>query len=983
MHAWKAVNTAERSSCAPEGLSRRAPRQHPLAAGLLVTLLALLGACGGGGGGGGAASPPPSMPAANQPPVAAAGGTQTVDAAAAVTLDAGASSDSDGRISEWSWLQTDGPTVDLQGSDEALASFTAPSPSVPVDLVFRLTVTDDDGATATDTARVRVNALQSDVRVQLSGTVLPPIGQELDGDNNDPTNVVMSNDDPLQPQPIGNPTTVGGYVNEPSQGAPGRSFINGDPEDYFAVELLAGQRINLLVADFQEADADLYLYRPDGTLVDFSVETGEVEEIDIVDSGAYVVNVSIFSGASNYTLAIGAPGSSQVRRGDPGDVIPFETIVVYEQDETRARAAEERLRRRWEMRQVGGGSRRTRLMAMRDGLQGTQLVERRLGRQAHRRSQFADSALRMRWETLLTAKRLARQPGISRAEPNYRVRPSAEVNDEGFPFQWHYPLINVPGAWDTSTGSAEVVVAVVDTGILGGHPDLRDQLVDGYDFVRDARAAGDGDGIDPNPEETTGGADLAALSFHGTHVAGTIGAMGNNQIGVAGVAYGARVMPLRALTNDGGTSYDVLQAVRYAAGLPNDSRTLPAQPADIINLSLGGSGFSQISQNLYNEVRAMGIVVVAAAGNEGSRSPSFPAAYDNVISVSAVDAQQRITGYSNRGASIDVSAPGGDGRRDINGDGYPDGVLSTGGVDGEFAYTFLSGTSMAAPHVAGVFALMKSVNPQLDAQAIERLLRDGRLSIDLGAPGQDELYGFGLIDARLAVEAALAEAGGVSDSPPRLASSSSSLNFGSALNRIEFSLRNSGSGDLGDVRVQTDQPWLSVSAISVDALGVGRYAATVDRSELPGGIYQGTITADSDANSLSLRVLLGVADGSDADLGTVYLLLFDPVADVVVAEAELVADSVEGYRFTLSDVPAGNYEIFAGTDLDNDLFICDAGEACGAYLTIEDPLLLEVSEDIDNLNLEIEYLVALPGSVGATSDAAQGRQRSLRRKTRR
>ncbi|MDP5071747.1 MAG: S8 family peptidase, partial [Congregibacter sp.] len=622
--------------------------------------------------------------------------------------------------------------------------------------------------------------------------------------------------------------------------------------------------------------------------------------------------------------------------------------------------------RNMRMRQLGGGPRRARLMALDDAGQDRQLIMQRLGSQRFRRAQFADSARAERWDTLISIKRVAQSTGVRSAEPNYRVRPTAAVNDEAYSLQWHYPLISVPGAWDTSIGDPSVIVAVIDTGVLSGHPDLAGQLVNGYDFIRDAGEAADGDGIDPNPEETTGGGDPAAVNFHGTHVTGTIAARGNNRIGVTGIAFGARVMPLRALTASGGTGYDVNQAVRYAAGLENDSGTLPDTPAQIINLSLSGGGFSPSTQSLYNELRARGIIVVAAAGNESSTAASYPASYDNVLSVSAVDAQQRLTNYSNSGSSIDIAAPGGDGGQDVNGDGYPDGVLSTGGSDGDFAYTFLSGTSMAAPHVAGVMALMKSVNPNLNADDIDRLLQQGELTEDIGAVGRDNLYGYGMINARKAIEAALAEAGSSSASEPRLGASSSALNFSATRTRLELVLGNSGGGDLQNVTLRSNESWISVSAISTNAQGLGRYAVDVSRGGLSAGVYEGSLSASSNVNSLSIRILLSVTDTTEAELGIVYLLVFDPATDTVVAQTRIQSGS-NRLDFAFPDVPAGVYQLFAGTDLDNDLVICDAGEACGAYLTIDQPVTVNFDRNRDDINFSIEYLIALPGTASASA----------------
>jgi serine protease len=941
----------------------RRPLESPLLVRVLVIQILglLLAACGGGGGGGSSAPTPAPV---NSAPFASAGDNQTVNAGATVLLDASGSSDSDGSIAAYRWSQTEGPEVEITNADSVQASFVAPRLNRDSELIFTVSVSDNDGASAR--AFVTVTALaDADIpEVRISGRILPAASQSLDGDTNDPFNPLVPNDDPASPQSIGNPTTLGGYVNEPGRGAEGRSQIAGDREDYFRVELLAGQSINLLVAEFQDADADLYLYTPDEELIDFSIATGQRESILVQEAGTYLVNVSIFSGATNYTLTIGSsliPADAAHYR----DVIPGQALITY------SKTADMSLRRQliqaMRMHQAGGGEGRERLMLLDDAAQDLQLLNRRVGAQAFRRQQFTDTGLAQRWNTLISIKQLAQSPAVKSAEPNYRIYPLLNVNDGGYPFQWHYPLINLPGAWDSTTGDPGIIVAVIDTGILAGHPDLAGQLVEGFDFIRDPREAGDGDGIDPNPEETIGNADPGAVNYHGTHVAGTVAARGNNGIGVTGVAFNARIMPVRAINASGGTLYDVNQAIRFAAGLDNDSGTRPATPAQIINLSLGGGGFSPSSQALYNELRNLGVIVVAAAGNEGSSVLSYPASYDNVISVSAVDTQRRITNYSNTGREIDLAAPGGNGSVDLNGDGYPDGVLSTGSADGEFAYTFLSGTSMASPHVAGVLALMKSVNPDLDGDDIDRLLENGQLSDDAGTPGRDDLYGHGIINARRAIDAALAEAGNSANVPPRLSASSSALSFGATLTRLEVLLRNSGGGELAQVALQGDQPWLTVSGESIDAQGLGRYAVTVSRDGLSPGIYEAALRASSNANDLDIRVLLSVADAQEAELGQVYLLLFDPAADAVVAQAIIERDA-EGYRFELPPTPAGRYQIFAGTDLDNDLLICDGGEACGAYLTIEDPITFEFDRDRDDISFPVEYLIALPDTAAADYD---------------
>ena len=797
----------------------------------------------------------------------------------------------------------------------------------------------------------------------ISGTISASPSQAVDWDNNDPANSGRSNDTLALAQSIANPITLGGYVNQPETGAPGRSYTSGDRDDYFRIELLAGQRITMLVADFQQADADLYLYDTDGNILDFSIESGQVESLDVPADGTYLVNVFAYDGATNYILAIGNQNMLQAQSGSRhAEIVPWQTIVKYREDsDNQATPEGAGTSRRLGLTQRGGGPGRSRLMGLQRGAVAQLRGLARGGAAADKGEQIADRQLQARWETLLAVKALRRDPQVEYAEPNYRVRALATPDDEAYPFQWHYPLIDLPAAWDTTSGAPSIIVAVVDTGILSRHPDLLGQWVAGYDFVRDPSSAADGDGIDSDPEEPGGAQELGSASFHGTHVGGTVAAAGNNGIGVAGVAYGARIMPLRALGIDGGTSYDVDQAIRYAAGLANDSGTVPAQAADIINLSLGGAPFSQASQDLLQRVREAGILVVAAAGNEGSSLATYPAAYDGVIAVAAVDAQRSRASYSNTGSHIDLAAPGGNSSVDLNGDGYPDGVLSTDGLEnGAFGYTFLSGTSMAAPHVAGVLALMKSVNPQLSPQDIDAMLARGELSDDLGPTGRDDDYGYGLINARRAVHAALDAGGSPATDEPLLTVSATTLNFATGSTALELELRNSGQGELQVLDIAGSEPWLAITPVNADADGLGLYRISVEREGLAAGAYAADISVSSSVNDLSVRVLMSVAgDGASADAGIIYILLVDQETGEPVRQ--FAATSQDGqYGFAFDDLPAGRYELVAGSDADNDLYICDAGEACGAWLTLDQPLEIELDGDRSGLDFPVDFVIAIP-----------------------
>ncbi len=318
------------------------------------------------------------------------------------------------------------------------------------------------------------------------------------------------------------------------------------------------------------------------------------------------------------------------------------------------------------------------------------------------------------------------------AEPNYIAHTMMVPNDPYYGLQWHldnsvYGGIHTEEAWDISTGSG-VTVAVVDTGITRG-TDLADTcFVAGYDFVND----------DAFPTDDNG---------HGTHVAGTVAQSTNNGIGVAGVAYGACLMPVKVLGSTGsGTYADVADGIYFAAN----------NGAQVINLSLGGSAPSDTLEAAVTHAYANGVTVVAAAGNDSSSVISYPAAYDAyVIAVGATRYDETLAYYSNYGPGLDLVAPGGDVTVDQNGDGYGDGVLQQTfqrtGRSGRvtWGYYFFQGTSMAAPHVAGVAALVIANGNAITPNDVRAVLQE--TAEDLGPAGFDAIYGHGLIDAASAL----------------------------------------------------------------------------------------------------------------------------------------------------------------------------------------------------------------------------------------
>lgn len=348
-------------------------------------------------------------------------------------------------------------------------------------------------------------------------------------------------------------------------------------------------------------------------------------------------------------------------------------------------------------------------------------------------------------------------------------------NDPFFVAQaWHYNMVDAPRAWATTTGSASVLVAVVDNGIRFDHPAIAPNLThDGYNFVTGGNRltvaqpvceggttlvpeAGYGpDPTDPDDLTYTGTCwDRSSVGNHGLHVAGTIGATGNDGVGTTGLNWAVRIRPVRVLDISGsGSEFDVAQGMLYAAGLPASNGTggtvtAPSRAA-LINMSLGG-GFSTLMQNAAIAATNAGSLIIAAAGNDEVNALDYPGGFAQVLPVIALGPDMQLASYTNIGTPTGLSAPGGGIRFDATTDGSA-GVLSTvwDFVAGAPEYAFYEGTSMATPHVTGVAALVLAANPTFTGAQIRARLQS--TAIDLGPPGPDDIYGYGLVDAYNAI----------------------------------------------------------------------------------------------------------------------------------------------------------------------------------------------------------------------------------------
>jgi subtilisin family serine protease len=354
--------------------------------------------------------------------------------------------------------------------------------------------------------------------------------------------------------------------------------------------------------------------------------------------------------------------------------------------------------------------------------------------------------------------RLSVDPDVEFAEPNRRWRLLSPPNDPRLGDQWNMRMVQALDAWHLATGAGDVVVAILDSGIDPSHPDLTGRVVPGRN-VRERNG---------NTRDDLG---------HGTHVAGIIGALGNNGVGVAGLSWGVRLMPIKITDRFGDASI---------AGAAEGIRWATENGARVINLSFGGLDDSQTVRLAVREARARGVLLVAAAGNCGELStfqsegcdtlnpPIYPAALEEVIAVGALDATGQLAPYSEPGDYIRLTAPGGaGGSQRANPRDY---VLSTwpptlpSPIE-QTGFNLEVGTSMAAPHVAGIAALVWSTNPTLSRDQVEAILSE--TADDLGAPGRDDRYGYGRVNALRAVQRAASLPGNraadirlILDSPP-------------------------------------------------------------------------------------------------------------------------------------------------------------------------------------------------------------------------
>ena len=491
-----------------------------------------------------------------------------------------------------------------------------------------------------------------------------------------------------------------------------------------------------------------------------------------------------------------------------------------------------------------------------------------------------DKSIRDR--TLEVIEELNSRSEVIYAQPNHLLRIEGAItpDDPFLPRMWHFENIFVPEAWEITTGSPDIVVAVIDTGAKFNHPDLGPRLTGGQaDFIEDPQNSLDGDGRDFDAEDPGDDPNGQNSSYHGNHVAGTIGAVTNNGLGVAGVNHVSPLMIVRVVGAEGvGSEFDIYQGLLYGVGLPNVLGQQTAGdfvPARVVNMSLGGDVIGPFARQVVEDALETGVIIVASAGNSNSSEPHFPSDLPGVLKVGATDLLGNKAPYSNFGGNF-IVAPGGNLAADANGDGLADGVIST--VWNQFSdtpgYDFYQGTSMATAHMTGVISLMLSADPNLTREQVMTILGDTATAPAGQDPspagGLHPFFGVGIVNAFRAV----ASAAGFSQSDPRLGISPKNLDFIVIHDELKTRVFNLGGGDLQvqapTVVTDSGGNWLAAELTGEDL------TVRVDRSGLADGRYQGRVQLTSNGGNGTVEVQMQVGVDESSNIGDIFVLAIDP-----------------------------------------------------------------------------------------------------------
>lgn len=581
---------------------------------------------------------------------------------------------------------------------------------------------------------------------------------------------------------------------------------------------------------------------------------------------------------------------------------------------------------------------------------------------------LADGAALTEGQTIELTSQFAKRPGVRFTELNRTRHALAVPNDSLYPAMWHLPPINLPAAWDIEKGNTTpVTVAVIDTGITS-HPDLMSRVVNGYDMVSDVRNANDGDARDANPNDPGGDLPQNQSSWHGTHCAGTIGAHTDNGSGIAGINWNARIVPVRVLGKEGGADFDIISGMNWAAGGSVPGVPANANPASVVNMSLGGAGqASQAYQDIIDDAATRNVIFVVAAGNDNVEASGFvPCNQQGVLCIGATRLNGKRASYSNFGARVDLMAPGGEVSEDTNGDGYADGVLSTLRDDSNMpTYSFENGTSMAAPHIAGIVSLLKARNPALTFTQARQILTETAQRASQCTEG----CGAGLVN----VQAALLRVTNTQPSgPAKLSINTASLFFTSTAAQQNVLISNTGGATLNLTLSPggAESSRITVLGGNTRNVGAGETTSVSVNANLQGltdGVTASAVlnvSSNGGGGSVGIKLRAGGLTGPDVAVAAIYE---DANGEWKVEEA-VNATAAGGFTFSVP-VTAGSYFLFGVQDA-NGNGDYDDGEPLGLYPNSDNPKELTVMNGQQVQGLA--FSVTPPGNVSGNESSLIG-----------
>ncbi|TVP57064.1 MAG: hypothetical protein EA349_07220 [Halomonadaceae bacterium] len=774
----------------------------------------------------------------------------------------------------------------------------------------------------------------------LTGTILMEQGTRVDQDT--AVDILEGTRiDALQSPPLPGDVLLAGFVSHQAGDYPAPSeFFTPfpypqDPEDAFQLPMLAGQGVSLRFFNALRDDSSIHvntrLVGPDGgETVDQESDPSSPNRVLVAQQdGLHTLHIETTGGPPLRYLISTTPATTNSMDPVSGaEFILGEAIVtLVEQPIGLVSSVQSRLAP-VSQRILGDLTRRWQMPAQRGGIS-----EHRIGLLSST-APGADRQATLEW-----IRELQEDPTIASASPNYVVRSLASSAGENdfLPLQkWHYGLVelNAPageaGPWASGLSGSGIRVAVLDTGVFSPdgagnswHPDLDDNIQCSTPFTENCFNA-----INPQTPPLDSGI------FHGTHVAGTVAASFRDNGRITGVAFNAQLIPVKVLENLEGSIDSVIAGVNWVV---NDGNPR----ADIINMSLGTSGDSPGLREAIERARQAGIVVVAAAGNDASRRQLFPAAYDSVLAVGAVDCIGQMSEFSNFGFWLDLVAPGGGGGSDC---GENQRFVWSAGVDEDQqpATVGLLGTSMASPHVAGALALLLEnqsgpLNREHLPAIIAALNREQRLH-DVVEQPFSERRGRGLLDT----SSLLALGDRITDLAVLVPDQRQIVfTHGVDSQTLEFRVAGNPQDSITEVIVNGVQDWFTV-----DSMGDNRFRIQLLRNAFPpdtaqrGDLQISYKSAQSGdlPREFSLPVSVQVpVDESQRNAGRHYVQLIpvDSNGDITEDDFhETIAEAVDGryqFRFDPREIPPGDYLLIAGTDIDNNGLLCEDGEACSEF----------------------------------------------------